>query len=263
MSFLYEFLKNINAWDFTESPPSAYGAFHLIFTLVGFALCGILAFLLRNSSDKVCDRLLFGIGLFLALTEVYKQLFYYYTMDSTPHYHWWIFPFQLCSVPMYMCLIIPFIKVDKVKNALYNFLVSYNLLGAFVSFFEPSGLIHKHWTLTVHAFIWHMLIVFVGVYIGLSGRAKLRGRGFFYNFILYVVICVIGFIINLSLRGVSDGSINMLYVGPSNSPIIVFKTICEKFGWYVNTPIYMFALTVGGFIISFPFRFIKNIDMKS
>ena len=61
------------AWPMT--PPPAYGPFHILYTLIGFALCGILAWKLRNISDKAFRRTLFSIGLVLALSEVYKQLF--------------------------------------------------------------------------------------------------------------------------------------------------------------------------------------------
>ncbi|MBR2343498.1 MAG: YwaF family protein [Clostridia bacterium] len=253
-----ELFIKISEWDYTATPPSAYGTFHLLFTVLGFLFCALAALGLRKIGERGSNAILLAVGIFLAVTEIYKQLFYYYAMDSYAHYHWWIFPFQLCSIPMYLCLIIPFLREGRVKGAMYNFLASYNLLGGFIAFFEPSGLIHSHWTLTLHAFVWHMLIVFVGVFVGISGRANLRGRGFLHNAVFFVGLAAVAFAINLSLRGVSAGSVNMFYVGPSNSPLIVFNTICEKLGWYVNTPLYLLALTAGAFLISLPFRFVRN-----
>ena len=54
-------------------PPPAYGAFHILFTLIGFAVCGFSAWKLRNVSDKTAGRILFACGLLLSLSEVYKQ----------------------------------------------------------------------------------------------------------------------------------------------------------------------------------------------
>ena len=65
-----ELLKNLilsTAWEM-EKPP-AYGAFHLTFTLVGFALCIFLAWRLRNLGEKGARRLLFGVGAFLIVIE--------------------------------------------------------------------------------------------------------------------------------------------------------------------------------------------------
>ena len=58
-------------------PPPAYGAFHILFTLIGFAVCSFSAWKLRNVSNRVAGRILFFCGLFLTISEVFKQFFYY------------------------------------------------------------------------------------------------------------------------------------------------------------------------------------------
>ena len=109
-------------------PPPAYGAFHILFTLIGFAVCGFSAWKLRNVSDKTACHILFACGLVLVLSEVFKQFFCYYVIaDGT--YHWGEFPFQLCSIPMYLCLIVPWLKLGKLRRALHSFMVLYSLLG--------------------------------------------------------------------------------------------------------------------------------------
>ena len=260
---LERLFRTIAENDYTATPPRAYGPFHLIFTIVGFALCVLLAILLRKASDRVSRWVVFGCGAFLAVTEVYKQLFYYFAMDTTVHYHWWIFPFQLCSVPMYLCLIAPFLKNGLVKNTMYDFMYMFNLLGGAIAFFEPSGLLHSHWTLTLHAFIWHMLLVFVGLHLAISGRAGNRMKNYWSATVAFVIFAAMAFIINLIFRDVSGGSINMFYVGPSNSPLIVFKTICETLGWYVNTPIYLVAVSLGAFVVFLPSYIIGKIKRKN
>ena len=113
MQFL-EKLIEATAWGM-EKPP-AYGGFHLTFTFVGLAVCILLAYLLRNTGERGNRIVLWSVGGFLALTEIYKQLFYYFYIGDHS-YQWWIFPFQLCSVPMYLCLIAPFLKKGKVQIA--------------------------------------------------------------------------------------------------------------------------------------------------
>ena len=53
---------------------------------------------------------------------------------------------------------------------------------------------------------------------------------------------------------------NMFFVGPGNSPIAVFSLFSEWFGWYVNTPIYLFALCLGAYLI---FRLINLLQKRS
>ena len=128
------------------------------------------------------------------------------------------------------------------------FLVSYNLMGGFVAFIEPSGLVHEYVTLTYHAFCWHMSLIFLGLLISFNKNTSLKEVPFKWCLMTFVSLCVIAFIINLALWKVSEGSVNMFYVGPANSPIIVFKDISARLGWYINTPIYMAALTGGGYL---------------
>lgn len=249
MGELVDFLK----WtDWRMETPKAYGTFHLVFFFVGLALSVILAYALRNTDSKQNRAVLLSVGIILLVSELYKQLYYTYVIGQGS-YQWWIFPFQLCSIPMYLCLILPFLKDGKLKNSLYDFMLAFNLMGGFVAFIEPSGLVHDRITLTWHAFIWHMLLVFLGLYIGFSKRAGLKLSDYKRAVAVFAVLCVISFSINLIFFNLSNGSINMFYVGPADSPIIVFKSISEKFGWYVNTPLYMLSLCLAAFVFYLPF----------
>lgn len=132
-------------------------------------------------------------------------------------------------------------------------MMTYNLLGGLMAFIEPSGIVHEYWTLTLHAFVWHMSLVFLGLYLSFSNRAGKTKEDFKLSVITYLVLCVIAFSLNLALWGISDGSVNNFYIGPSNSPLAVFKTICENFGWFVNTLVYIPAVSLGAFLLFLPF----------
>jgi hypothetical protein len=228
--------------------PRSYGTFHILFTLIGFALCTLCAWRLRNAADKTVRGVLFGCGLLLAVSEVLKQFFYYYVMMDH-RYAWGEFPFQLCSIPMYLCLIAPWLKPGKLQRGMYSFMVLYNLLGGAIAFAEPSGLLHGHWFLTIHACIWHMLLVFVGLFICFSkrgGNEKTDYKGATYTFL---GLCVIAFASNCFVQLGLGEQMNMFFVGPGDSPLVVFKQFSQWFGWYTNTLIYMFAVCLGAYII--------------
>jgi hypothetical protein len=253
-----EFFEKM-AWLIT--PPKPYGVFHLLFTISGFNFCWLLAGKLKNTNEKQNNIILMTVGLFLFFSEVYKPLFFHYVI-SDGGYSWWIFPFQMCSIPMYLCLALPFIKNDKVKSYFYNFMASFNLMGGFISFFEPSGLFNEYLVLTVHSLMWHMSLVFVGFYIARSRRAATDHREFKQAVVVYLILCLIAFLINLAFYDVSDGTINMFFIGPAISSIIVFKDIAKTFGWYVNAPIYILATCLGAEIFYYFFCLINNKEGK-
>ena len=245
---LYTFLKSTSI---EMTPPKSYGPFHLTFTLVGFAVVFLLAWKLRHIGQKRGRILLFCMGIFLLLCEVYKQLFYYYCRGEVG-YKWWIFPFQLCSVPMYLCLIAPLIKQGRVAKGMYNFMMTYNLLGGFITFFEPSGINLGYLFLTLHAYVWHMSLVFIGLFINFSGFGGRSLKDYRSATITFVALCVIAFCINVLLMDASGGTINMFFVGPKNSSLIVFKDISQRFGWYVSTLLYIPVFCLGAFCVFLP-----------
>lgn len=258
LSQLDTWLADFMAWSaWAMEKPKAYGPFHLTWFILGIAVCILLGWKLRKLGDKGNRILLVGVGIFLIVCEVYKQLFYYYYIGERS-YQWWIFPFQLCSVPMYLCVIAPLLKPGKVQQGMYHFMMTFNLLGGFMGLVEPSGLSHEYWTLTLHAFIWHTMLIFIGVYLGLSDRTQCTKKDFKLAVYTFVSLAAVAFCINLIFRDISGGSINMFFVGPSNSSLLVFSTISKMFGWYISTILYILAVCLGAFVIFLPFYYWKK-----
>lgn len=229
-------------------PLPSYGTFHILYTLIGFTVCALAAWKLRGVRDRTARGILFTIGLILALSEVFKQFFYYFVMKDNC-YSWGDFPFQLCSVPMYMCLIAPWLKPGKLQRGMYSFMVLYNLLGGAISFLEPSGLLLDHVFLTVHALIWHMLLVFIGLFICFSKRGGNQKKDYVGATVTFIVLCGIAFMLNCFVQYGLGKKMNMFFVGPGKSPIIVFSQFSKWFGWYINTPIYIFAVCLGAYAV--------------
>ena len=240
--------------------PPAYGTFHILFTLIGFAACSFAAWKLRRVSDRGAGRILFLCGLVLSLSEVFKQFFCYYVIAENT-YHWGEFPFQLCSIPMYMCLFAPFLKPGKFQRAMYSFMVLYNLLGGAIAFAEPSGLLHGYWFLTMHSCIWHMLLVFIGLFLCFSKRGGNQKTDYRIATWVFFALCGIAFILNCFVQLGLRKEMNMFFVGPGDSPIIVFKQFSQWFGWYINTPIYMFAVCLGAYIVFCLICWLQNKEL--
>ena len=65
-------LLTLTAWSMT--PPAVWSPFHLVFMLIGIPLAAFAAWKLRTRSEAFRLHLLFACGVFLAFSEVYKQL---------------------------------------------------------------------------------------------------------------------------------------------------------------------------------------------
>lgn len=249
-------IMSLTNWKIT--PPKPYGVFHLTFLILGIIISVLLARKLKKLNDKQNKKLLFGVGIFLLVIEVYKELFYYYVVNNET-YDFSIFPFQLCDIPMFICLLIPFIKNKKVLDVLYNFMMSYNFLGAFITFLEPSSLCRPYLMMTIHGFLWHIILLFLGIYLFYSNRGLKKIKDFKLVIGFYGILCVIAIIINISLRNVTNGKLNAFYLGPAPSQIIVFRDIYNNFGWVINAIIFILAMTFASYMIYVLFYHLREM----
>lgn len=252
-----EFFKS-TAWQMET--PTSYGAFHLIFSIVGLTLAILLAYFLRKTNDKQNRILMLVVSVFLIVCEVYKQLFYVFVIGNG-QYQWWIFPFQLCSLPMYICLFCAICKNDKINNWLYEFMFAFNLFGGFIAFLEPSGINHAYVTLTLHAYIWHLMLVFIGFYLYFSKRACNNAKGYVKGLTCFVVSAGIAQIFNVALH--TFGGVNMFFISPYyRSSLIVFEDIYANCGWLVNMILYIIALILAGAIVFYSALFFRKLKEK-
>lgn len=103
MSTIAKALFQMSSWPMRTPVP--YSGFHLVFGGAGILAAIFLAWKLSRGRHL---HVLSACGLILAVSEIYKQGFLYYIVNGE-QYDWWYFPFQLCSIPMYLCLLLPFI----------------------------------------------------------------------------------------------------------------------------------------------------------
>lgn len=226
--------------------------FHLALTMVGITAAVMLASLLSRQKNPAEDTVLAVCGAVLAVFELYKQGFLYYVVYSG-QFNWWYFPFQLCSVPMYLCLIYPWLgSCSAAKRRIATFLQDFGLLGGIMALIVPDGLFHPYWTLTLHGFLWHFILIFLGAYCGRKGLAENGQNGFLWMLPLYGLCCGIAVFINTMVqlyiypRDYSD----LFYINcffPSEQPI--FHQISLMFGNVWGHLLYVLASCCGAGMI--------------
>ncbi len=262
MDFIEDFIKSTHVA--LEHVPAAYGVFHLTFSALSVSLIVAFCYLSRRSSDKTFRMVMFSVGAALLLSEIYKQLYYLYAAGSEG-YDWYIFPFQLCSVPMYLAVAVGCMKKSKLRDALCEYLASIGLLGGIMAYIEPSGILNSHYFTLIHSCLWHALLIFIGLYILFTGNAC--GSLKSYKNVLWVLGGVVLTATALNLIFHDKPSFNMCYISPFfNTPLAVFSSFDGFFqsilgqypGRIVSIAIYIIALMLGGFVIHLISRLIKQ-----
>lgn len=240
-------LLEATAWRMER--PAPYSAFHLVLLWAGIPL----AFFAAKAAGKsfrsrpaACVRLLFFCGLLLAVIELYKQLFLYWIVNDGC-YDWWYFPFQLCSVPMYLCLLLP-LASQRLRPVFCTFIQDFGLLGGVMALLEPSGLMHSYWTLTLHGFFWHFMLIFLGLFCAFASLSFPEIRSFPRIIPLFAACCVSAHIINVASHPL--GNADMFYISPYYpNGQIVFHQIALKLGITAGNLIYLAGVLAGGMAV--------------
>lgn len=217
------------------------------------------------------NHVFFISGLVLAASEIWKQWCLTVRVNGGV-YDWWYFPFQLCSLPMYLLLVFPWVKSRKMRRALLAFLMDYTLLGSIMVWAEPSGLFYPLAALTLHSFLWHILLTVIGLLAGFSWRSETKtsscggftlmetagvswrqaareaGKDFLDATLLYGAGCLAAAFLNFLFR--EKGEINMFYINP-DAPVTqpFFRHLVPVIGQVPTILLYMLATVAGAGIL--------------
>ena len=184
--------------------------------------------------------------------EIYKQLYYFFIIGGGT-YVWSVLPFHLCSMALYICPAVVLLKSQKARQILYDFLFIYGTLGGLAVYIFPHSVLTEHLTIVIHSLIWHMLLIFLGFYLLLSGRVSfIRGSYKKATFLLFL-LCIAAFIINCLVFITTSERISMFFVGPHIPDAVILKDIAEKCGWLISSIVCIAALALGGYLIYMPF----------
>lgn len=199
---------------------------------------------------KRSDMLFFLCGVLMSVSEICKQLTLTFVLGGG-RYNWWYFPFQLCSIPMYLLLLYPWLRRERPRRILLTFLMSYTLLGGIAVFADTSGLHYPLPALTVHSYLWHILLILVGVTSGLvyfRSAHKKALRAFAGSTGLYLFCCVLAELFNLAFD--RFGTINMFYINPDyQMQQIIFSDLSVRIGNAPAILLYIASTILGAFFL--------------
>lgn len=225
---------------------------------------------MRKVSPHFIEKILFAIGIFLLTSEILKQLLLTFVVNAG-HYNLWYFPFQLCSLPMYLLVLYPFLHTQSARNTTFGFLATYNLLGGIAVFFDTSGMHYPLLILTVHSYLWHILLIVTGILSGillvqksatvpsLSYSKDMKRQltdasmhhllpSFSRITLLYILFALIAEYLNHILD--SFGEINLFYINPDYQMTqVFFVKIGELCGNNLAILVYILATIFGAGIL--------------
>ncbi|MCR5372497.1 MAG: YwaF family protein [Solobacterium sp.] len=228
----------------TETP--MFGAFHItaacLSVLLGFLYCRTV----RRRYPGNADAALFRTGLFLLCMEGVKQFYLFFIVNQAQYFNWWYFPFQLCSMPMYLCIGLKYASEER-KGPIRTFLYTYGLIGALAALAWPEDILMGSMFLKVHGFLWHGLMVGIAMVC-----AERKEDSFCRTVQFFLFLCVCAEIINTAGTALrTHGSLpDMFYISPytaAGQP--VFRTIARYTGRIPEIGIYLCSMTIAAYLL--------------
>ena len=252
--------------------PKPYGVFHLLWLGLTIAVIVFLCFVRKKHSEKRLKWILGIYGVVAFILEVLKQLIWSVEYNKglssfVWDYQWYAAPFQLCTMPIYVCLICLFLNKCKIRDALLAFVAYTTILGSIASAIIPDQLFVPEILINVHAMFLHLGSLVVSVYLLLSGEVKINIKSLFRGFIVFLIVVVIANILNIVIYNsefLNGETFNMLYISPYfESTLPVFNSIYNNVPYILFVALYIVALSLGSYIIFIIAKGISKISCKT
>ena len=228
------FLELLQASDMVlPEKIKAFSAFHLIWLAVCVLLAIGAGFLGYKCQKKHLDRLFFGFGCGFYLMELYKQFYSFYVLQDRV-YDFGFFPFQFCSLPIYLCLIIPFLPSGRCKDTLYGFFALFETMGGCLVMGYPA--FYDRMSLCIHTMLWHTAMIWLGVYILFArGFGKSWRREVLPATAVFLPALALATLLNILLTpyaAASPNPLNLFYISPfQNTRFLIIQDVQKTFGW--------------------------------
>ena len=246
--------KIIYSLQATMVEPKTFGLFHILW--IGIIIISLVFLYLKK--DKLNDKSLriilavYGFGsLFL---EILKQIVWSFNYDpslmiATWDYPWYIFPFQLCSTPMYVAIICVFLKKSPIRTALLSYISYITIWGSIMTIIMPDSCFVETILVNIHTMYLHCGSFVVSIFLLMIKEVKISINHFLKAYCTFLVLVLLALILNVVFYNFIvpvDESFNMFYISPYlNSDLPVLSTVQANCPYFVYIIFYLLAFFVG------------------
>ncbi len=261
LTFILELLDTrINA-------PKMLGGFHILWLFITAAATILLCRYFRE--ERYIDKVVFITSVTAIVLEVYKQINYTFSVQDgviVADYQWYAFPFQFCSMPMYVGLLASLLKKGRVKNALYAFLGTYGLFAGLCVMIYPNDVFCSILGINIQTMICHGSMVAIGIYLLYSGRVKPAHKTALKAMAVFAIAVGTAAILNelAFLVGiVPTETFNMFFISPHCEPSLpVYSLVQSVVPFPFCLIIYILAFSLAAYIILLVSMLIKKTFSK-
>ena len=248
------FFQNLlRIFDAPMETPALYGWFHLLF----FGLTIVLAVLLvhiqnKTKSEKMPFRVMFITAVVVTVFEIYKQINFSFSYENgvSFDYGWGSFPFQFCSTPMYVGLLIGIFRKGKIHDALAAYLATFAMFAGACVMVYPGDVFIETIGINIQTMVCHGSMITVGSYLLATGYVKTEHKTILKALCVFTCAAVIAIIMNeiaFYTGLLNDHYFNMFYFSPHCDPHLPVFSLVQA---AMDAPILEIIIYIAGFTLA-------------
>lgn len=255
--------------DAKMEEPELFGWFHITFLLLSFIAAAILCLLHKNASQERVRNIVFGVAVAVIILEVYKQVNYSFSYadgNVTFQYQWYAFPWQFCSMPMYVGFLAGVFRKGRIHDSLCAFLATYAMFAGLCVMFYPESVFVDTIGINIQTMICHGSMITVGIYLLYSGYVKLVHKTILKAIPVFMVSVLTAVILNeIAFQSglLNDHEFNMFFISPHCEPSLPVYSLVQNavpYPWCLI--IYVSAFTLAAYLILLVAMGIKYLVKK-
>lgn len=249
--------------------PGMFSWFHLLWLAIMIISSVIMAKTVAKKHSPKYDQIVVLIfSIILIFCEVFKQLFWF---EFYGYYRFEIFPFQFCTVPIYVSTFASIIKSEKIKEICYRFLAFYGIIGGLAVMLIPTAVLYTYFVaMSIHSMLWHSILVVMGVYLVASrGYGKNIKELFIPSLMLlgFVILAIIGNILvyklHLGTENCQPGdNLSMFYISPYYPTQLPLLGAIQSFSYPLFVLCYLILFNSFSLIVFYVSKLIRKISLK-
>lgn len=234
--------------------PGVFGFFHILWLILTVEVAVLLCLLYKRGKIRSISRVVLTAALIVIALEIFKQIRYNVSYDGQLHfdYQWYIFPWQFCSVPMYVGVLAGLTR-GKFQNVLYSFLATFAVFAGVCVMIYPGDVFTGSVWINIQSMICHASMIVIGVFLFYTGAVKIEHKTILKGMAVFAV--AVGVAVGLNELAyvvgiVPDETFNMFFVSRHCAPSLpVYSTVqgIVPYPWCLF--IYILGFTVASYII--------------
>ncbi len=250
-------LVTILEWFNTKmTKPEMYGWFHLVWFALSIAAGIFLCIRFKEGTEKQARGVILTVAILVTVLEIYKQIVYsveYQNGVFVVDYPWYIFPWQFCSMPMYVGLLAGFTPKGKVHDAACAFLSSYAIFAGLCVMLYPVSVFTSTVGVNIQTMVCHGSMLTVGIYLLYTGYVKSEHKTFLKALPVFGAAIAVAIVMNeIAFRTglLETDFFNMFYISPHAEPHLpVYSSVQAVVPFPFCLFIYIAAFSLAAYLI--------------